>query len=549
MTDFSSSLHQVKKRLQLFKSRLENRRLLVAISLVLLLLLAGTATALIVNRQQSAPVPDQELVTPEPEVILSGTIEVITGTATISGPATQLTLAAGETGTLSDGETITTEVESLAIIEYHDGTLVRMGPESSITYQAEDKKLHFFQIVGQVYYRFQKILSLTESLDVETSGALATVRGTAFGVFSGDPDWIVVTDSVVEVMQKDQAGNPLEQTIASVSADMRVEVKVATDSSEVKPLVPIDMDSLEISASQSAWLEYNRQADQIYDQGGRGGANLQEFATLLLTQLRATPTPTPTPTPSVSPTATPIPVPKITSMLGTGYQTGSVQTDVGTFSLSCIGANKNSVRVITDSANENDCANDCPVKPLAEFVTSNGGFAGMNGMYFCPADYPACADKKNSFDTLLFNYRVKRYINSDNNVYSVIPFLVVDGAGNPRFLEKSLEWGRDTSITAGIAGNPLLVRNGQYVAENTSLDDKQRNTKSNRGAFVQEGDNLYLCVVRGATVPDSGKVYQALGVDNAINIDGGGSSALWVNGGYKFGPGRAIPNAIIFQSR
>jgi exopolysaccharide biosynthesis protein len=39
---------------------------------------------------------------------------------------------------------------------------------------------------------------------------------------------------------------------------------------------------------------------------------------------------------------------------------------------------------------------------------------------------------------------------------------------------------------------------------------------------------------------------EALGSTNALNIDAGGSSALWYNGSYKRGPGRGVPNALIF---
>jgi exopolysaccharide biosynthesis protein len=44
-------------------------------------------------------------------------------------------------------------------------------------------------------------------------------------------------------------------------------------------------------------------------------------------------------------------------------------------------------------------------------------------------------------------------------------------------------------------------------------------------------------------------VYKKLGVDNAMNIDAGGSAALWANGRYIIGPGRDIPNAILFGRR
>jgi exopolysaccharide biosynthesis protein len=44
---------------------------------------------------------------------------------------------------------------------------------------------------------------------------------------------------------------------------------------------------------------------------------------------------------------------------------------------------------------------------------------------------------------------------------------------------------------------------------------------------------------------DSAKVLKALGMDNAMNLDEGGSTALWSDG-YKLGPGRNIPNALLF---
>jgi len=268
------------------------------------------------------------------------------------------------------------------------------------------------------------------------------------------------------------------------------------------------------------------------------------------------PTPTIVPSPVATPTVVPVVVPAVTSptpvvsglvqMPGDGYHSGTVKTADGNFSLTCVGGNRRSMRVVTDSASENDCKNDCPVMGVADYASRNNGFAAMNGMYFCPADYPSCADKKNSFDTLFFNSRVKRYLNSDNNVYSVIPFFVVLNGGDTRFMGKTLEWGRDTNIQAGIAGNPMLVAGGRNVVGEYSIDDKQRNGLGPKGAVVRKGDLLYLCVVSSATVPQTAGVYTTLGADEAMNIDGGGSAAMWVNGRYIFGPGRNLPNAIIF---
>lgn len=45
---------------------------------------------------------------------------------------------------------------------------------------------------------------------------------------------------------------------------------------------------------------------------------------------------------------------------------------------------------------------------------------------------------------------------------------------------------------------------------------------------------------------DFASIFKALSATNALNLDGGGSATLYYNG-YKFGPGRNLPNAIIFK--
>ncbi len=44
---------------------------------------------------------------------------------------------------------------------------------------------------------------------------------------------------------------------------------------------------------------------------------------------------------------------------------------------------------------------------------------------------------------------------------------------------------------------------------------------------------------------DAAYVMKALGAKDALNLDGGGSSALYLNGSYLVGPGRSLPNAIV----
>src|SRR5258708_862723 len=105
---------------------------------------------------------------------------------------------------------------------------------------------------------------------------------------------------------------------------------------------------------------------------------------------------------------------------GSGYNRQSVQTDRGAFTVDIVSADLNSTKVIVDTASDSDCRDNCPVLALGDYVSRSGAFAGINGSFFCPASYPQCAGKTNSFDTLVMN-KNKHYLNSDNNVYSTVP--------------------------------------------------------------------------------------------------------------------------------
>ncbi|MBI2012162.1 phosphodiester glycosidase family protein [Candidatus Daviesbacteria bacterium] len=234
-------------------------------------------------------------------------------------------------------------------------------------------------------------------------------------------------------------------------------------------------------------------------------------------------------------------VPENNTAPSSGYAKQSVKTDIGTFLVDIISADLGSTRVIVDSASDSDCSNDCPVLSLSDYVSRNGAFAGVNGSYFCPADYPSCADKKNSYDTLIMN-KNKKYINSDNNVYSKVP-AVIFLEGSVRFVGQSLEWGRDTSVNGVLANYPLLLSGGN-IAFGGGSDPKQ-GSKGSRSFVGTKGSTIYIGVVHNATVAEVAHVLKALGIDYALNLDSGGSTALW-SGSYKVGPGRNIPSAILF---
>jgi len=224
-----------------------------------------------------------------------------------------------------------------------------------------------------------------------------------------------------------------------------------------------------------------------------------------------------------------------------GYSRQRVSTPIGEFVVDIVSADLASTRVIVDTASDGDCRDNCPVLPLADYVARNGAFAGINGSYFCPASYPSCAGKTNSFDTLVMN-KNKKYINSDNNVYSTIPAVIFQ-SGSVRYVGQSLEWGRDTSVDGVLANQPLLLSGGTITFGGSG--DPKQGSKGSRSFVGSKGSIVYIGVVHNATVVEVAHVLKAMGLEGALNLDSGGSTALWA-GSYKVGPGRNIPNAILF---
>jgi len=264
-------------------------------------------------------------------------------------------------------------------------------------------------------------------------------------------------------------------------------------------------------------------------------------------------TPTATPAPKPKSTATPKPAtPKATAAPSSGDSTAystytrtivdGFTADIMTFDLA-----SGHIKVATDTANDTDCADGCSVLSVQNFVLRNNGFAGINGTYFCPTAYSTCAGQTNSFYWKVLNSRLGTVINENNGLGEQDPFIGFDSSGHATFYQHWSDYAHSgANAFAGISCKPILVSGGNYAVNDNDLDDKQRTAKVGRGAIGLKGQTLYVVVVQAATVGDIGHVMADLGMDNALNIDGGGSTAIQYNGAYKRGPGRSVPNAMVF---
>lgn len=228
---------------------------------------------------------------------------------------------------------------------------------------------------------------------------------------------------------------------------------------------------------------------------------------------------------------------------GEGYSYNTVNANGRSFGVYLVKLPMSQYRIRTVSASGENCSDNCPTKTLAQYVQESNGVAGMNGTYFCPPDYSNCSGKVNTFDYAFFDSNTDRWINSDARSWGDTGMFTFRG-NSIDFYHESSDFGGG-SVDGAISNYPSLIKDGEVDIKESTLTSFQKDIRGTRGVLAVGGENIYLALVTNATVPDAAEVMKALGVKHALNLDGGGSSAMYINGGYVVGPGRSLPNAVV----
>ena len=195
------------------------------------------------------------------------------------------------------------------------------------------------------------------------------------------------------------------------------------------------------------------------------------------------------------------------------------------------------------------------VKPLGKFAAANKAFAAINGSYFCSND--GCKESGYYFYPV-YNSNQGKMINDDQLKYwTTGPIMAFDTDNKFYFFKDSREFGSvadfekkyGVKLQAAIGNKPRLIQDGLNYLIEWEMDKKQLKSKSTRNAIGYKDNKVYLVVAGNATVPELADIMQELGMQYALNLDGGYSSALYYNDEYMVGPGRDIPNAIVFGKK
>ena len=109
------------------------------------------------------------------------------------------------------------------------------------------------------------------------------------------------------------------------------------------------------------------------------------------------------------------------------------------------------------------------------------------------------------------------------------------------------------TVREAVGAGPRLVTDGRITVDADKegfVDQKILVSSGQRSAIgIDAKQNIFLVTVRGATVIELAHVMQLLGCRQAMNLDGGASSALYCNGQMITRPGRDLSNILAFIPR
>lgn len=110
-------------------------------------------------------------------------------------------------------------------------------------------------------------------------------------------------------------------------------------------------------------------------------------------------------------------------------------------------------------------------------------------------------------------------------------------------------------VKTAIGGGPSLVRSGQ-ITQWTGFQPRHPRTAvgwNKTNLFLVEVDGRQRRLSVGMTFPELAAYMAQLGCENALNLDGGGSSTMWVNGVVINSPSegqeRPAPNALVVVNK
>lgn len=197
---------------------------------------------------------------------------------------------------------------------------------------------------------------------------------------------------------------------------------------------------------------------------------------------------------------------------------------------------------------------------LKSLIERGQGIAGINGAYFTPRDYTGLSDTTNTVRIIANDgFAFSRYFPDTgiNGIFGFFrdgsPILVQNNIYGESRLRDNYNSGMILEIQSGIANFPILLASGANMVPRYDVlgfitaKMKMISTKS----FICRTiiNDIKMGTIEKISMWDVPDFISRFGCIDAINLDNGGSLAMYNTGKYIVGPGRNIMDAFIIVKK
>ena len=173
---------------------------------------------------------------------------------------------------LYQGDSVKTNPGSQASLVFINIGELRLEPQTEVTLtMLTPISVRVYQTIGDTYSKVKKLFDPASSYEVETPTAVASVRGTAFGVLVDalQESRVVVSENIVDVAPIVREGEIRTRLpAASVRENEGTIVNQGTiaQSAATRLAPPVLPKTIVLPQEKTIWIEQNRQKDRNFDQ-------------------------------------------------------------------------------------------------------------------------------------------------------------------------------------------------------------------------------------------------------------------------------------------
>lgn len=178
------------------------------------------------------------------------------------------------------------------------------------------------------------------------------------------------------------------------------------------------------------------------------------------------------------------------------------------------------------------------ITPTSKFAKDSGAVVAMNGSFYnMSAPYNSvCYFKKHGVEEFVFNEKMAQ---RDNGAVAVsakgkLAIYPADEA-QPGNIASEQTWAKRLSENSVVTSGPILIVDGKDARLDENSFNRNRHPRS---AAATKGKKVYLVTVdgrnaenaQGVSLWEFTKILRWIGAEDAINMDGGGSTTLYAEG-------------------